>query len=363
MPSLSAIRCARSGFERPAKSISRFCGPRSIHGLRSSTGRTGSTVSRPGSVASAILPPLPPDVAFFVLLPRPRDCEGFRRDILRDDRSGPNPSIVANLDGRNKRIVDAGPDVAADLGAALWLPLLVGKVGSDVASADVGSLADVRVADVRLVRRFDACAEAGVLDLHERARFGTGLQHRSGAKVKEGTNERIGADLGVDDYRVRSDVRAPGDARLAAEERERLDRRVRLELDRRIDPSGARIDDRHPGEHVRLVDAVSGLRRGRRQLHARGDADLNVVAGLEDGHAFAPADELPHGVGEIELALAVLGSELLESRPELLRSEDIDRGVDLRDRALLVERVAGLDDRLERAVPAADDAPVVASID
>src|SRR5213078_292462 len=314
MPSLSAIRPARSGFERPEKSISRFWGPRSIHGLRSSVGRTGSTVSRPGSVASAILLPLPPDVAFLVLLPRPRDCEGFRRDIRRDDRSGPNPSIVANLDGRNKGIVDAGPDVAADLGAAFRLPLLVGEVGGDVPSADVGSLADVRVADVRLVRSLDACAEAGVLDLHERARFGTRLQHRSWAKVKEGPDERIGADLGVDDDRVRADLRAARDLRLAAEDRERLDRRVRLELDRRVDPGRLRIDDRRPGEHVRFVDPVSELRRGRRQLGAGVHADLHLVIGLKDCDLLAPADELTDGVGEVELALAVLGPELVEGR-------------------------------------------------
>src|SRR5436190_14264957 len=247
MPSLSAIRPARSGFERPEKSISRFWGPRSIHGLRSSVGRTGSTVSRPGSVASAILLPLPPNVAFFVLLSRPRDREGFRRDIFRNDRSGPNPSIVANLDGRNERIVDSGPDVAADLGPAFRLPFFVREVGGDVARADVGSLADVRVADVGLVRRLDACAEVGVLDLHERARFGTGLQHRSWAKVTEGPDERFGADLRVDDDRVRADFGAARNRGLAPQDGERLDRRIGLEPDRRVDPGRRGVDDRRAG--------------------------------------------------------------------------------------------------------------------
>src|SRR5689334_3941904 len=114
------MRSASSGFERPEKSISRFCGPRSIHGLRSVTGAAGgSTVSRPGSVASVILLSPSPDVPFFVLLPRARDRERFRRDVFGDDRSRPDPSIVANLDRRNERIVHAGPDVVADLRAAL----------------------------------------------------------------------------------------------------------------------------------------------------------------------------------------------------------------------------------------------------
>ena len=119
-PSFSAIRSASSGLERPAKSISRFCGPRSIHGVRSVSGSAGaSTVSSPGSVASAISLSLLSDVAFLRDLALTRDREGLRRDIVRDDRSGPDPRIVADLDGRNKRIVDAGSDVAADLGARL----------------------------------------------------------------------------------------------------------------------------------------------------------------------------------------------------------------------------------------------------
>src|ERR1043166_7257834 len=122
-PSFSAIASARAGFERPPTSISRFCGPRSIQGVLSVSGSTGSTVSSPGSVASLILFPLLSDVAFFGDLALTRDRKGFRGDVVRDDRSRPNPSIVANLDRRNERIVDAGPDVAPDPGAAFRLSL------------------------------------------------------------------------------------------------------------------------------------------------------------------------------------------------------------------------------------------------
>src|ERR1051325_6074744 len=115
MPSFSAICSASSGFERPEKSISRFCGPRSIQGVRSFTGSTGSTVSSPGNFASAILLlPLPAHVAFLRLLPRPRDREGLRRHVLGDHRARAGPGLVADLHGRDERIVDAGPDVAPD---------------------------------------------------------------------------------------------------------------------------------------------------------------------------------------------------------------------------------------------------------
>src|SRR5919204_287515 len=150
--SVSAMASASAGFERPPTSISRFCGPRSIQGVLSVSGKTGSTVSSPGIVASAILFPLLSDVPFFGDLALTRDREGFRGDIFRDDRSRPNPSIVANLDRRNERIVDAGPDVAADLRAALRLPLLVRIVHGDVSRGDVRVRADLSVADVGLVR-------------------------------------------------------------------------------------------------------------------------------------------------------------------------------------------------------------------
>src|SRR4051794_3995878 len=152
-PSRSAIASASAGFERPPTSINRFCGPRSIHGVRSVSGMTGgSTVSSPGSVASLILFPPFSDVPFLGDLALTRDREGFRGDIVCDDRSRPSPSIVANLDRRNERIVDAGPDVASDLGSSLRLPLLVREVDGDVAGGDVRVRADFSVADVGLVR-------------------------------------------------------------------------------------------------------------------------------------------------------------------------------------------------------------------
>src|SRR2546422_2201281 len=161
MPSLSAMASASAGFERPPTSISRFCGPRSIQGVRSVSGMTGgSTVSSPGSVASAILFPLVSDVAFLGDLPLTRDRKGFRRDVFGDDRARPNPSTVANLDRRNECIVDAGPDVAADLRPALRLPLLVREVDRDVAGSDVRVRADLRVADVRLVRHLRSLPDA-----------------------------------------------------------------------------------------------------------------------------------------------------------------------------------------------------------
>jgi len=77
---------------------------------------------------------------------------------------------------------------------------------------------------------------------------------------------------------------------------------------------------------------------------------------------LAASDQVAHGVGQVELALGVLRLEPLERRPELRRLEDVDRGVDLADRQLLVARVACLDDRLQGAVAVADDPAVGACL-
>ena len=125
-----------------------------------------------------------------------------------------------------------------------------------------------------------AVADARVLDLHVGARLGGLAEDRSGAKVTEGADDRIGADVRVDRDGVRADLGAGRDPCRAAEDGERMDRHVGLDLDRRLDPGGGRIDDRHAGEHVPLVDAVAQHGGRLRELDARVDAvGLAVVGG------------------------------------------------------------------------------------
>src|ERR671925_2435442 len=106
MPRCSAILAARSGFERPEKSMSFPAEPACVHG-RSGAGCTGSTVSSPGigRASSVVL------VSTTVFLLDDLSCSGDgerpRRDVLRDRGSGRDPSMVANLHGRNKNIVAA----------------------------------------------------------------------------------------------------------------------------------------------------------------------------------------------------------------------------------------------------------------
>ena len=138
-----------------------------------------------------------------------------------------------------------------------------------------------------------------------------------------------------------------------------MDRDVRLDLDVRLDPGRRRVDDRHPGEHVTLVDPVAQPRRGRRKLDPRVDPlGLERVCCDVHGNRIAVADEEAQCVGEVELTLRVVRLEPLERRPELRGLEDVDAGVDLAERELLGRRVAGLDDLREAALAVAHDPAV-----
>src|SRR5947208_748530 len=107
--------CARSGCERPAKTISRFSGPRSMK--CSGDGSLTTRASSPGRAISVAvgLSMLLVDPTFLRRLPRGKPGQRTGRDIIRDDGAGCNPNVVANLDRSIEDSVHAGPDVAADL--------------------------------------------------------------------------------------------------------------------------------------------------------------------------------------------------------------------------------------------------------
>src|SRR5437588_6929616 len=137
-PSFSAMCFASSGCDRPANTMSRFHGPRSIQcpGPCSLTTWLPSSPGRATSVALTLSIPIV-DPPFLRLLPRGEPGERSRGDIIGDDRARCNPSIVANIDRSIERIVDTGPDVAADPRFRLRLARFVLEIGSDVPGRDV----------------------------------------------------------------------------------------------------------------------------------------------------------------------------------------------------------------------------------
>jgi hypothetical protein len=210
------------------------------------------------------------------------------------------------------------------------------------------------------MRHLRALAYARVLDLHECACLRVRLEDRAGAKVTERADRDTRADLCVDGDHVGSDRRARANARLPAQHGEGLDDRVRLQLDRRLDPGGRRVDDGDTGEHVRLVDPVPQCRRHRGELHPRVHAlGLGGIVRLVGRDPLARVDQETHGVREVQLALRVRRLEPFERRPQGVASKDIDGRVDFVDRKLLRVCIRGLDDPADRTVLAADD-PAVA---
>src|SRR3954464_5182633 len=125
----------------------------------SSPGRTSSVAALTGCIS------------LLVLLPRAGDRECVGRDVLRYHRSCSDPCTVSDRHGCDEAILDRGPDVAADRGAALGLTRLVREVGGDRPGTHVRVLPDVGVPDVREVRHLCAIPDLRVLDLHEGARL------------------------------------------------------------------------------------------------------------------------------------------------------------------------------------------------
>src|SRR4029453_3117679 len=164
----------------------RFHGPRSIQW----PGRgcaAAAWPSRPGSASSFVVAVsmLFVDPAFLRDLAWREACQGARRNIFGNDCTGRKPSIVANLDRRIERIVDAGPDVAPDARGRLRLTGLVFEVRSDVAGGDVRILTDLRVPDVGEVRDLRVRADRGFLHLDEGADLRALADARSWADVRE----------------------------------------------------------------------------------------------------------------------------------------------------------------------------------
>src|SRR5204863_2943689 len=135
--------------------------------------------------------------------------------------------------------------------------------------------------------------------------------------------------------------------------------RIRPELDVRVDPGGGGVDYRRAREHVTHVDPLPQHGSRRRKLDPRVDTDrLARVVRVEGLHCLAGGDEGAYRVGQVELALDVVGADLVERAPERVGGEDVGRGIELPDRALLLGRVAVLDNGRDSAVGSAHDPTV-----
>src|SRR5688572_25469763 len=121
-------------------------GVRSSQGPRSPDGWGMSSTSSPGSAVSSVTS-LSPTISLFVDLPCSCDGQRTRGYILRDRRACSRPRAVPDGHGRDEHSLATGVDVAADDRPLLLTEALGTVVRGDRARPDVGSVADLGVAD------------------------------------------------------------------------------------------------------------------------------------------------------------------------------------------------------------------------
>ena len=138
---------------------------------------------------------------------------------------------------------------------------------------------------------------------------------------------------------------------------------VGFELDRGVDVGVGGVDHGDPGPHPPVVDPGAQLRLG--------DRELGPVVDLHHFHRVVDLDAVDHvaglpqhrdDVGEVVLALDVLGNQAAQRRREEPPAEAVDRGVDLVDRQLLRGGVALLHDAGDVAAGVAHHAPVARGV-
>ena len=168
--------------------------------------------------------------------------------------------------------------------------------------------------------------------------FARGPSTRAGAQIAERPDQSLVADLGVDDHRVRADDGAAPDRGRAAQHRERLDLRVGLDGHVGLDERRRRIDDasRRPACGRWLIRSRStavASARSTRVLMPWAIRRIGVPVG--DDASGPASDQQPDDVGQVQLALVVVGGQPPQRRPQLCGVERVDPRVDLGQLALL----------------------------
>ncbi len=162
---------------------------------------------------------------------------------------------------------------------------------------------------------------------------------------------------------MRADPGARADRGVPLQARPRQDLRVLAQGDVRIDPGRRRVHDRHPGPHPVLEQPVvvgpADLRQLDPVVHA---LDLGRIGGEDRADRMAVAAQDRHHVGEVLLALRVVGHDPLDRVGQQRSVKGVAAGIDLVDRALLRRRVGVLDDVGQRAAVVPDDPPVAGRV-
>jgi len=320
---------------------------------------------------------------FFHRLTGAAESERVCRNIVRDARSRGNIGARADAHGRDQR------GVAADEGAVFDYGLLfVGAVvvAGDGAGADVHAIADFGVAEIGEVVGFGSFAEADFLGLDEVADVGGFSDEAFGAEVRVGSEDGAGGDgglvddaagtdgyvvgeSGVADDGIRTDAAIAADGGAAEELNEGLDNGVGPDGDVGVDDAGfGAVDGDARGHQVgALAVAELGVETGEFGACVDAEDFDGVIGGDGDDTLFGAGEDLGH-VGEVELAVSVVGGEVVDVGEQGSEGEGVEAGVDLTETGFALGGGEGFffDDLNDLAVAgfllAVDDAAVAEGV-
>ncbi len=171
------------------------------------------------------------------------------------------------------------------------------------------------------------------------------------------------ADGGVAEQASRADPGSCRDRGVALQLGARADLDITAEAHAGVDPGRRRIDDRHTRTHpVAEQPFVQNLPRPRQLGAVVNTKDLFSVFQGNGRHPVTFSAQDGHHVGEVLLALGVVGGHPLDRVAEQVRLERVDPRVDLIDGALLRGGVRLFDDLHKVTGRVADDPAVATGI-
>ena len=281
--------------------------------MRSLVNGTADLLAQPPRARSGLGPPLDP---------AGRHADP---DLARAGRAScavttaPAP-VVAPAPTSVRRDQDrAAADEAAVADRAGVLRLAV-VVGEDRARADVDPSADGGVAQVGQVLGLAVASQARLLGLGEVADLGPVLEHGAGAQVREGPDLAVLAD------------RDPG-----ADHRAGQDARARADRDAVVDVGAGGILDVDPARSCAPRGCAAAAPQ---RASARCAKVLTPMASSSSSSSTAldppaGARQGPDDVGQVVLALGVLGRQPRQLGHQLAAREGVHAQIDLAQRALL----------------------------
>src|SRR5215813_1828978 len=306
---------------------------------------------------------------------RPRGdahCSRARRHVSGHHRARSRPGAPPDPDRRPEHRIHADERAIFYHGRVLSNPIVV---GGDRTRSDIHLRTHCRIAQIRDVRHPAAPADTRSHQLGEaadvdtlgnaRARTQPGERPAVGARSELGAIEpRMLDAYAVSDRRVfdlgeGTDVTVLTDHRVATQDRERLQERIRADPDTYFYVRGGRIDHRDARAH-----------QVRQQPLPQGPLGLRELNPVVDPDRFAPVGDSqdPDGtkvakhVGEVEFARLVVRPEPVQCLQKPFPVEAVQTDIDLRQSTCVFAGIPEFHDPVQRSVLPADDAGVPARL-